>query len=149
MERPHDRCMDNTRRHPDDLLDLARVLLLVQGSILIATTIEALVWGMAFAGSGGLAFVMSAGAAAGIFLARARLRADRRLSRRLVYVIESFALATFAIDSVLSIALTGALPPVVAILTRLVLPIAVNVLLRRSSRLHAPPAQMTLMEAMR
>lgn len=141
--------MDNSRRRSNDLLEIARVLLLLQGSILLATTIEALIWGIAFAGGGGLPFLMSGAAAAVILLARLRLRADRRWTRRLVYGLEGFTLATFAIDTILAIALTGALPPAVAILTRLVLPVSVIVLLRRT----APPKEirttpMSMLEAM-
>lgn len=141
--------MDNSRRPSRDLLEVARVLLLLQGSVLLATTVEALIWGIAFAGGGGLPFLASGAAAAVILVARVRLREDRRWSRRLVYVVEGFILATFAIDTVLAIALTGALPPVVAILTRLVLPIAAIALLRRSGRAkQTPTTQMTLLEGM-
>ena len=141
--------MNNSRRTSGDLLEVARVLLLVQGAALLATTVEALIWGLAFAGSGGVPFLMSGVAAAVILVARVRLRADRQWSRRLVYVVEGFTLATFAIDSALSIALTGAIPPAVAILTRLVLPIAVIALLRRSANGKETPAtQMTLLEGM-
>ncbi|MEK6208194.1 MAG: hypothetical protein AABM32_11185 [Chloroflexota bacterium] len=141
--------MENSRRRSDDLLEVARVLLLLQGAILLATTIEALIWGIAFAGGSGLPFLMSGGAAAVILVARARLRADRRWTRRLVYGLEGFTLATFAIDTILAIALTGALPPIVAILTRLVPPITVIALLRRSVRAkETPTTQMTLLEGM-
>jgi len=141
--------MDNSRRTSGDLLEVVRVLLLLQGAVLVATTVEALIWGIAFAGGGGLPFLVSGAAAAVILVARARLRPDRRWSRRLVYVVEGFTLATFAIDTVLSIALTVAVPPAVAILTRLVLPIAVIALLRRSAGGKETPAtQMTLLEGM-
>jgi hypothetical protein len=141
--------MDTPRRRSDDLLDLVRVLLLLQGSILVATTIEALIWGFAFAGGGGTPFVVSGIAALAILVARARLRADRRWMRRLVYIVECFTLAELAIDTALAIAITGALPPAVALLTRLVLPIAVIVLLRRSARAKdARTTPMTMVEAM-
>lgn len=126
--------MDTTRRPAEDLLEVARVLLLVQGSILVATTIESVVWGFAFAGAPGLPTFMSGAAATVILVARARLRSDRRRTRRLVYIVEVFTLATLAIDTALAIALTGALPPAVALLTRLVLPMSVILLLRRSAR---------------
>jgi hypothetical protein len=149
MSRAHDRAMDNSRDSSRGLLEVARVLLLLQGAVLVATTIEALIWGIAFAGGGGLPFLLSGTAAAVILIARVRLRADRRWSRRLVYVVEVFTLATFAIDTALAIALTAAVPPGVAILTRLVLPIAVIALLRRGARgNNAPVSQMTLLEGM-
>jgi hypothetical protein len=121
----------------DDFLDVARVLLLVQGSILVATTIEAMVWGMAFAGAARVPVLLSGGAALVILVARARLRPDRRSTRRLVYGVESFTLAFFALDLALAIALTGTPPPVVAILTRCVLPLSVIYLLRQSARASA------------
>ena len=125
------------------------MLLHVQGAILLATTVEALIWGSAFGGGGGVPFVMGGIAAAIVLVARARLHVERRWSRRLVYGVEVFTLATFAIDTILAIALTGALPPVVAILTRLVLPVAVIALLRRSGRTKETSAtQMTLLEGM-
>jgi hypothetical protein len=131
--------MDMTRRTADDFLDLARVLLLLQGSILVATTIEAVVWGMAFAGAAATPLVLSLGAAVMILVARARLRADRRWSRRLVYGIEGFTLAFLALDLALAIALTGTPPPAVALLTRFVLPVSVIFLLRQSARATAAP----------
>lgn len=126
--------METNRRPADDLLDLARVLLLVQGAILVATTIEAIVWGMAFAGASGAPVLLSGGAAVVILVARARLRDDRGWSRRLVYGVEGFTLAFFALDLALAIALTGTPPPAVALLTRFVLPVSVIYLLRRSAR---------------
>jgi hypothetical protein len=125
--------MNTNRRSAADLLDVTRALLLLQGAILVATTIEALVWSLVLAGAGGAPILVSAAAAAVIFTARARLRADRRWSRRLVYGVEGLTLATVAIDMALAIALTGALPPAVALLTRVVLPMSVIALLRRSA----------------
>jgi len=135
--------MDTNRREADDLLDIARVLLLVQGAILVATTIEALVWGMAFAGASGLPVLLSGGAAVLILVGRARLQAGRSRSRRFVYAVEGFTLAFFALDLVLAIALTGTPPPAVALLTRFVLPVSVIYLLRRSARTTTPRAVTT------
>jgi len=132
-----DRRMDLPRRPADDLLEVVRVLLLLQGSILVATTIEALIWGVAFAGAAGSSAVMSAAAATAVLLARARLRADRRWTHRLVYIVEGITLATLVIDTILAIAIARTLPPAVALLTRLLLPISVVVLLRRSVRAAA------------
>jgi hypothetical protein len=125
-------------RHDEDLLDVARVLLLVQGSILVATTIEALLWSFVFAGAPGASVWLSGAAATTILVARARLRADRRRTRRIVYGIEVVILLSLAIDTALAVALAGALPPLVALLTQLVLPLSVIHLLRRSARAAAP-----------
>lgn len=131
--------MDTIRRPIDDLLEVARVLLLLQGSILVATTIEALIWGVIFGGTAGVPVFMSGAAALVILVARARVRADRRWTRKLVYAVEGVILATLTLDTVLAVALTGALPPAVALLTRFVLPISVILLLRRSARTTAAP----------
>jgi hypothetical protein len=131
--------MDMTRRTAGDLLDLARVLLLLQGSILVATTIESVIWSMAFPGAAAVPFILSGGAAAVILFARARLRSDRRWTRRLVYGVEGFTLAFLAFDLALAIALTGTPPPAVALLTRFVLPVSVIYLVRQSSRATISP----------
>jgi F0F1-type ATP synthase assembly protein I len=130
--------MDTTGRPRGDLLDVVRVLLLVQGSILVATAIEALIWGMAFAAAGSSTLI-SAVAAAAVLVARARVRADRRWTRRLVYVIEGIVLTSLVIDMALAIAITHALPPAVALLTRLLLPLCVIALLRRTARATGAP----------
>ena len=130
--------MDTTRSADQDLLDVARVLLLLQGATLVATTIEALVWGTAFGGSAGPSFLLSAAAAAVILLARVRLRPGRPWSRRLVYAVEGTILATLAIDTGLALAFTQTLPPLVALLTRFVLPVSLIALLRRAARAMRP-----------
>jgi len=131
----------DTRRAADDYLDLARVLLLLQGSIFVATTIESLIWGIAFAGAAAAPLLLSGWAAAAILVARARLRVDRRWTRRLVYGVEGFTLAFFALDLALAIALTGTPPPAVAVLTRFVLPVSVIFLVRQTARATAPVAR--------
>ena len=126
--------MQIDRRPADDLLDVVRVLLLAQGAILVATTIEATVWGVAFSGAPGVPMLMSGAAAAIVLIARLRISADRPTSRRLVYAVECVVLVTFVFETALAIALAGALPPVAAVLTQLALPLSVVALLRRASR---------------
>ena len=126
--------METTRRPSDDLLDVARALLLLQGAILVATTIESLFWSVAFASTGG-ALVMSAGSAVVILVGRTRLRPDRTWSRRLVYAVEGLILLTALVDSAISLVLAHALLPMVALLTQVALPISVITMLRRSRRL--------------
>lgn len=111
---------------------MARALLLLQGAILVATTIESLFWGFVFPGAGGAALISGASAVV-ILVARTRLRADRRWARRFVYAVEVLLLVAMAIDIVLAIALIHALPPVVALLTQLVLPVSIVAILRRSA----------------
>jgi hypothetical protein len=139
IQRPETRLMDTNSRPPEDFLDLARVLLLLQGSILVATTIESLIWGMAFAGAAAAPLLLSGGAALMLLVARARLRADRHWTCRLVYAVEGSTLAFLALDLALAIALTGTPPPAVALLTRFVLPVSVIYLVRQSARATAYP----------
>ena len=125
--------MNTLRRPADDLLDVVRALLLLHGAILVATTIEALFWGIVFRNAGA-SVVMSCVAALAILVARARLRADGRHLRRLVYIVEVLTVLLFVVDMALAVALTHALPPLVAVLTQLGLPLSVITLLRRSAR---------------
>jgi hypothetical protein len=134
--------MEANRRPADDFLDVVQVLLLVQGAILVATTIESLVWGMVFAGASRVPVLLSGGAAVLILVGRARLHAGRARSRRLVYAVEGFTLAFLSFDLALAIALTGTPPPAVALLTRFVLPVSVIFLLRQSARPSTPRAAM-------
>jgi hypothetical protein len=126
--------VDTTRRPTDDLLDVARALMLLQGAILIATTIEALVWANVFPGASGAPALMSGASAVVILIGRIRLRADRRRARRLVYMVEGLILLTAAVNVAIGLVLAHALPPMVALLTQVVLPISVIALLRRSAR---------------
>jgi F0F1-type ATP synthase assembly protein I len=137
----------DVERHPvDDLLDVARALLLVQGAILVATTIEAAIFGLAFAGAGGTILVSGA-AAAVLLVARARLRPDRRGSRRVVYIVEAITVVPFVVDIALALVLAHGLPPVVAVLTQLVLPLCVITVLRRSARAGARPTPSSVLAA--
>jgi hypothetical protein len=130
--------MATSRRPADDLLEVVRVLLLVQGSILVATTIEAFIWSIAFGGAAGPSFLVTAAMAAALFVTRARM-ADHRWTRRVVYLVEGVLVATLGVDTALAIAITGTVPPAVAVLTRFVLPLSVIALLRRATRPAAAP----------
>jgi len=134
IERVEDRPVETTRRPADDLLDVARALLLLQGSILVATTIEALVWAIFFPGASGSPAVMSGAAAVAILIGRTRLRADRRWARRIVFLVEGVILLTATINVAIELALAHGLPPMVALLTQIVVPVSVIALLRRSTR---------------
>jgi len=123
--------METTRRPSDDWLHVARALLLLQGALLVGTTIESLFWGIVFASTGG-ALAMSAASAVVILVARIRLRGDRTWSRRLVYAVEGLILLAAAIDTAISLGLAHALLPMVTLLTQIALPISVIALLRRS-----------------
>jgi hypothetical protein len=137
----HDASMNERRpaqNNVEDILAVVRVLLLLQGAILIATTLEAIIWGVIFSGTVGVAALMSGLAAAIALVARVRVRPDRRRIRRLTYVVEGAILATFLIDLAAALVLAHALPPLAAIFTDGLLPLAVVWLLRRSTRAAAP-----------
>jgi len=135
--------MESQRRPADELLEVIRVLLLVQGAILVATTIEALFWSLVFPGASGASVVLSGAAALAVLVARVRVRAGRRGTRRAIYIVEGVVLATFVIDTALSLVLTQAFPPAVAVLTRFVLPLSVIALMRRIARASTPAATST------
>jgi hypothetical protein len=141
------RLMETTRRPTDELLDVARVLLLVQGAVLVATTIEALFWTLVFPGAAGTRFLMTGVTALLVLVAGARLRSDRSRTRRIVYVVETVVLVNLVIDLALAVVITGAVPPIVALLTRFVLPLSVIGLLRQSTRATVASVAVSPLEA--
>jgi len=147
IQRADHRLMETTRRPTDELLDVARVLLLVQGAVLVATTIESLIWSLIFPGAAGTPFLMSGAAAVLAIVASVRMRAGRSWTRRLVYGIEVVILVNLVIDLGLAVAITGHVPPIVALLTRFVLPLAVIGLLRASTRAPIAPVAISPLEA--
>ena len=126
--------MESTRRPTDELVDVARVLLLLQGAVLFATTIEALFWTLVFPGAAGTPFLMTSVTALLVVVAGARLRGDRSWTPRIVYGVEVVILVNLLIDLALAVVITGHVPPIVALLTRFVLPLSVIALLRQSAR---------------
>lgn len=110
--------------------ELLRVLLLLQGAILVVTTVEAAIYGAAFAGAPGVPFLLSAGATAAVFLARARIDGQGRWPRGLLYLVEGSLIASIGMDTAFSLFVTHGAPPMIAALTRFVLPLAVIALLR-------------------
>ena len=139
--------METPRRPTDELLEAARVLLLVQGAVLVATTIEALFWTLVFPGAAGMPFLMSAVAAVLVLVASARVRAGRSWTRRVVYGVEVVILVNLVIDIALAVVITGHVPPIVALLTRFVLPLSVIGLLRQSTRADVAPVRVSPLEA--
>jgi hypothetical protein len=121
------------RREPADLVDVARVLLLLQGAILVANTIEAGLFAMAFSAGVVPSVLATAVAATLVFIGRARLDTGRR-SRRAIYVVEGVIIAMLALDLTLSLVLTHQTMPPMALLTRFALPVAVIALLGRVGR---------------
>ena len=107
------------------------MVLLLQGGVLLATTLEALLFGIALMGAPGLPLLLSGAAAAAVLVGRARVRPDR--GARVLMVVEGAVLVTFAIDTALAFFIAHGAPPAVAILTRFMVPLAVIALLRRST----------------
>ena len=140
--------MNTTRRPTDELLDVARVLLLLQGAVLFATTIEALFWTLVFPGAAGTPFLMTSVTALLVLVAGARLRGDRSWTRRIVYGVEVVILVNLLIDLALAVVITGHVPPIVALLTRFVLPLSVIALLRQSARATVAAVAVSRLEAM-
>ena len=142
------RHMSTRRRPADELLDVARVLLLLQGAMLVATTIESLFWSLVFPGATGTPVLMSGAAAVVVLVGAARVRPGRSWTRRIVFGVEMVILVNLAIDLALAVIVTGAVPPIVAILTRFVLPVAVIGLLRSSARATVAPVALNPVEAL-
>jgi hypothetical protein len=124
-----------------DLVEVVRTLLLLQGAILIANTLEAGLFGIAF--SGGVTPTVLATAAAALIVLVARTRLDAEgAGRRGVVIVEGLIIATLGIDTALAILLTHQSIPIVAVLTRFVLPVGVIALLgaiARAARATATP----------
>ena len=120
--------MDTRQRSTGDLIDVVRVLLLLQAAILIVTTIEALVLGMAF-GAGAAPAAFSATSALAILFARARIRSG---SRKPLYIVEGTLLLSLAVDAALMTFLRGGTPPLTTLITRGLIPVMVVALVRRS-----------------
>lgn len=116
-----------------DLLDVVRVLLLLQGAILIANTLEAALFAVAFSGGLTPTVVFTFAAAVAVLVARARMDASAR-ARRALYIVEAIVLVMLAIDTALSLIITHQSVPPVTVLTRFVLPAAVIALVGRIGR---------------
>jgi hypothetical protein len=115
-----------------EVLDVVWAVLVIQGSITVLSTVEAVVVGMAT----GLIYatwpgvVLTAGGA-WLALAAARgIRRRKRWARRVTLVAEGLVLVTGIVNLVLSVWLAGAPLDLVPTLTTIIAPIAVIVLLR-------------------
>jgi hypothetical protein len=115
-------------------LDVVRVLLLLQGAILVANTIEAGLFAVAFSAGVAPSVLATAVAAVAIFIGRARLGGGGRRSLRAVYIVEGVIIVMLALDLVLALVLTHQTVPPMAVLTRFALPVAVIAILGRIER---------------
>ena len=124
----------NLDRDPDELVDVARVLVLVQGAVLVTSTIEAGVFASAFAQGGGASVLLTGLAAGATLTAGWGLGRRARWARRLTYLGEAVVLVGAIVDQLLALILAGAPLGLVPALMRLIVPMGVVVLLRRSRR---------------
>ncbi len=123
----------DTDRTPDrgSLVEVAVVLVIIQGAILVVGAIEAMVFA-SFVGPGGIASILLTVVAAGLTLGTAcGLARHRRLARRWALVAETWVLLVAGLDTALSFAVVGTAPGPVLVLSRVVIPLAVIALLRR------------------
>ncbi len=114
-------------------IDLARTIVLVQGAILVAGTIEAALFAAAFGPAAGVGFALTAASAVATLATAARLGGPAgpgRRVRRWTVIAEAAVIATGIIDLLLSIVFTGAPIGLVTFLTRLVAPLVVIALVR-------------------
>jgi hypothetical protein len=114
-----------------DLLEVAHVLVLVQGAILVARTIEA-VFFLAFVGPASVVSLGLTGSAAVLTLMTAAgLARGSRRAVRWTLIAETGVVAIGLVDLLLALVMTGEPLGPVALLVGFGLPIAVIVLLRR------------------
>src|SRR5258706_11363828 len=95
--------MNTDRARTDDLFDLARVLMLLQGAILIATALESVVWAIALPGADGLALLLTGASAVAILAPRAPVPAVRGRLARVVYVAARLLGPALALGALLSL----------------------------------------------
>jgi hypothetical protein len=121
--------------NPDPgVLCVVRVLVLLQGGFVLLSTLEVALMGL-FTGTIALlvpTVALTGGAAAVVLLLGAGLGRRSYLARRLVIAGEVLVVVAALVDLALAIVLAQAPLDPVPLLTRLVLPVAVIVLLRRS-----------------
>ena len=122
---------DAETMNDDSPVDIARLLIFVQGAIAVTMTLEAAIGGL-LAGPAVVFVVVPTLVAAilTLWLARSVGRRSRR-ARRLVVIIEVMVVLLALVDLLLAIVLAQRSLELVPILTRLVLPLAIIRLLRR------------------
>ena len=115
---------------PRDLVEVVRVLVLLQGAVLVASTLESLFFLAIFGPLTGPTVVLTAVAAALTLAVAWGIGRRSRRARRIALVAEAAIVAGALLDLALSIVMAGQVLPLVAIVTRLLLPIAVIAILR-------------------
>lgn len=130
-----DACRMNLRpaSHRDDLAAVVHILVLVQAAIGVALAIEAAIF-LSFTGAAAIPIALGGAVAAlAMLVVAGGLGRRARWARRLALIGESAVLLLALADTVLALLTGTILPPPMAVLTRVVLPLAVILLLRRRS----------------
>ncbi|MGI9528235.1 MAG: hypothetical protein ACR2NG_00860 [Acidimicrobiia bacterium] len=113
-------------------IEILWALVILQGGILVLSTLEALFVNALFGFSVVMILILTA-AGAVLTLRTARgLRLRERWARRVTLVAEWFVLVTGLLEVAATILLPGASTGIVPILTRIVIPVAVLIFLRRT-----------------
>jgi hypothetical protein len=114
-----------------DLVEVAHILVLLQGAILVARTIEAAFF-LAFAGAASVVSLGVTASAAVLTLATAAaLSRGSRRARRWTLIAESGVIVVGVVDLLLALAMTSEPLGPVELIVGLAIPAAVIVLLRR------------------
>lgn len=121
------------------MIDLVRVVLLLQGALLATAAVEAAFFSAVFGGASAPSALLTGIAALVVFVARARLAPARRRSRRALYAVEILILLFFGLDVILTLIIARTTVPPLAAITQFAMPVAVIWLLGRVSRADAAP----------
>lgn len=135
------------QRRQAELFDVVRVLLLFQGAILVVNTLEAAIFAIAFSAAVTATMLMTAGSALAVLVSRARLSTESGRGRRALAIVEGVIIASFAIDTALAYFLMHQPLPLVAVLTRFLLPVATLALLARTRDVMRRRGELALGEA--
>ena len=113
-------------------MEVAHVLVLIQGAVLVAGTLGAVAFLALVGAAGGVSLVLTAGAAVLTLATAAGLGRGSRPARRWTLLAESGVLAVGIVDLVLALLMTGEALAPVPLLGGLVVPAAVIAILRRT-----------------
>ena len=116
----------------DPRLTILRALLLVQAGTFVAGVLEGIVFGVVLGPTGLTGAALGAIATVVVLVARARVPGRR--ATRLLVLLEGAIVAGWAIELLLGVVLAGLVPPLMAWLARLVLPVAAVALARALAR---------------
>ncbi len=116
-----------------DLVEVVWILVFMQGTILIASTLEAFLFLAAFGPAATPSALLTGAAAVLTLVTAAGVGRRARWARRWTLPAEAGVFLGGSIDLALALLLTGAPLGLVPVITRLVVPVAVIKLLRRPS----------------